>query len=427
VLPRTRLLLIAGIACGLAIAGLFARNDAPLILSVPLFVYTLAGLISHARIPSPRLSVTRTLSSDRADEGDPVDVTVAIANRGPSLVACAISDVLPRGAALVEGRPDFVGSILSGETREIVYSMQARRGLYEHERVVVSTWSPLGLTHVSTPIDHASTFAAVPAVERLPQITIQPHLIHAFTGSIRARRGGLGVELYGCREFTPGDDIRRINWRASARANQLIINEYEVERMTDVNLVLDVRAGAHVRVGNQSSFEKAVRATASLAAQFIRLGNRVGLLPYGDMLHWEYPRTGRMQLERILRALARTRLANQIAFGELRRIPSRLFAHGSQIILLSSASSEDDARAIAQFAHSGYSVLLILLDTVSLERSVLPRDPAVELACRIARLKHLAMANVLLGAGVRVVNWDLTEPLGTALLSLRRTVHHGRP
>jgi len=425
--PRTRLVLISGIACSFVVGGLFVRNDALLLLSIPLFVYALAGLLSWTRAQQPRLSVARTLSSDRADEGDPVDVTLTIANRGPSLAACVVSDVIPRGAVLVEGRPDFVGAIASGESRTIAYSMRADRGLYEQNHVSVSAWSPLGLTYASTKIRHESLFAAVPAIERLPHIAIQPHLIHAFTGSIRARRGGLGVELYGCREFAPGDDIRRINWRASARANQLIINEYEIERMTDVNIVLDVRAGAHVRVGDQSSFEKAVRATASLAAQFIRLGNRVGLLPYGDMLHWEYPRTGRMQLERILRALARTRLANQIAFGELRRIPSRLFARGSQIIILSSASNEDDARAIAQFAHSGYSVLLILLDTVSLERSVLTRDPAVELACRIARLKHLAMANVLLGAGVRVVNWDLTEPLGSALLSLRRAVHHGRP
>ena len=61
----------------------------------------------------------------------------------------------------------------------------------------------------------------------------------AFAGSQVARSKGDGVEYADIRDFVPGDRVRSINWRASARRQGLVVNERHPERNTDVVLFVD--------------------------------------------------------------------------------------------------------------------------------------------------------------------------------------------
>jgi len=105
--------------------------------------------------------------------------------------------------------------------------------------------------------------------------------------------------------------MRRINWRAYARTNELVICDYEQERITDVNLIFDARIRAHAFVGTQHTFEFATRAIASLALNFCVQGNNVGLLVYGDILNWVFPGVGRSQVDQILDVLSQAHLAKK--------------------------------------------------------------------------------------------------------------------
>ena len=116
---------------------------------------------------------------------------------------------------------------------------------------------------------------------------------------------GEGIEFADLRQFAPGDPLKRVNWRASARRGELWVNESHPERNTDVILFVD--SFAEARLGGESTLDLAVRATAVLADAYARRRDRVGLVGYGGILRWLTPGTGSMQLHRIIDALLDTR------------------------------------------------------------------------------------------------------------------------
>ena len=90
---------------------------------------------------------------------------------------------------------------------------------------------------------------------------------------------GEGIEYADIRDFVPGDRVRSINWRASARRQTLVVNERHPERNTDVVLFVD--SFVDVRNGDRSVLEDAVRAAATLATRYLERRDRVGLVGFG--------------------------------------------------------------------------------------------------------------------------------------------------
>jgi uncharacterized protein (DUF58 family) len=75
---------------------------------------------------------------------------------------------------------------------------------------------------------------------------LRPFRTQVFAGNQVAREKGEGIEFADMRPFAPGDRVRRVNWRASARRGELWVNEYHAERNGDVVLaVLDDGTGLH--------------------------------------------------------------------------------------------------------------------------------------------------------------------------------------
>ncbi|MDD5646922.1 MAG: DUF58 domain-containing protein, partial [Candidatus Bipolaricaulis sp.] len=320
----------------------------------------------------------------------------------------------------------YLGPIARNEDVRLSYTLRPRRGLHLQDQVTVVSWAWSGLVFQEHDFVCSTYVSAIPEIEKLPPLSLTPRRTHAFAGSIMARAAGPGVDFFGCRGYVPGDDIRRINWRALARTDRLVVNEYEQERMADVIIVLDVRAQAHVEVGARGTFEAACRAAASLADHLIRSGNRVGFLLYGQTVDWIQPAGGRFHLERILASIVRAKPVRSFAFEDLANIPMSIFPSGSQLILLSSLPRDDDYRVPIQLAARGYSVLVLHVHSEKLQASAEPADDALELALRIRELRRSAVVRQMRSKGVRVLAWDTEEPLAAALHRARHERDGGR-
>jgi uncharacterized protein (DUF58 family) len=232
------------------------------------------------------------------------------------------------------------------------------------------------------------------------------------------------VEFFGVREYQPGDPLRWINGRASARhPRNLYINEFEQERVADVGLILDAREQSDVRTPEGTLFEYSVRATAGLAHTFLNTGNRVGLFIYGRSLDWTFPGYGKRQRERIMRALARARQGGGHVFERLEHLPTRLFPARSQLVLISPLLKEDGELLIKLRAR-GYRLLVISPDPIAFERKSLTNSPHITLATRLARLERELLLARLRQADIRVVDWPVEIPFPqaahTALSRLRQ-------
>jgi uncharacterized protein (DUF58 family) len=104
------------------------------------------------------------------------------------------------------------------------------------------------------------------------------HLLPVDAGKLEAQRRGAGHDLHSLREYQPRDDVRHIDWKATARAARLIVREFTAEDERRVHIALDtfVDSGADVNSGTNGEgedvagrFERAVTLAASLAAHFI--------------------------------------------------------------------------------------------------------------------------------------------------------------
>jgi len=417
-----RLLLLGGLVYLLFLLGLATVSGSLLTLTVPLVIYLLAALLYG---PSElHLTATRSLSDDRILQGRPVTVQLSVTNEGRRLEHVRIEDIVPQQLEIVDGEASLLTSLAPGETATLIYQAQGGRADIELSAVRVSASDVLGLFSRTAVLEAPRRLIILPDVMKLRRVAMRPRRTLAYAGPVPARQGGSGVEFFGVREYRVGDPLRWINWRVSARHRPaLFTNEFEQERITDVGLILDARRRTDRSGRDASLFEHAVRTTASLAAAFLGDGNRVGLLIYGGFLDWTFPGYGRVQQERILRALAGAETGESQVFESLDFIPTRYFPAQSQLVLISPLC-DDDLPPLVRLRARGYELMVISPDPVAFEAQALESSPTVSLATRIAHMERAWLLRRLQRAGIRTVDWRVGTSLDRVLhASLSRQPH----
>lgn len=405
-----------GIGLSILVVGMLLKHGGILVLAIPPILFSCLCVIFAMRLKLPTLHVRRAVSRHRMIEGEEVEVTVDIASEFGNVGRHFISviDQLPTGAQLIDGESQFLGPLLGGQSVHLAYRVVLPRGKHDFSEVVVTVWSQWGLASRMASIAHESTVIAHPKTEPVGAISIHPRRTRAFAGPVKANRGGQGLDFFGCRSYVPGDDIRRINWRAFARQDNLIINEYELERLADVSIIVDARLQAHCRLGDDTTFDYSLRAAGSLASHFLRVGNIVGLLVYGDIVHWVFPGVGKLQERKILDTLSSAYAAEKEVFEDLRKIPTRLFPAQSQLVFVSPLIDDNDVEVIALLIDRGYSIILVCPHVSTWEAEQIGPSPSGQVAMRMSNLRRSLFLDSLVRTGTRIVNWDISEPLAQA-------------
>ena len=403
-----RLSLLSSLTYGLLLLGLATLSGELLALALPLTIYLLAALLYGPA--EARLKVTRTLSADRVSHQSPVTVRLAIVNEGARLEEVLIEDLVPHALEVVDGQPRLLAALRPGEMVELAYAVRGTRGCYDFQDVQATASETLGLFRRQARLPTPEQLVVLPEVLRLRRVAIRPFHTRAYAGSVPARKGGAGVEFFGVREYRSGDPTRWINWRLTARHPQaLFANEFEQERTADVGLILDARQRSDIWSPDGWLFEHGVSAAASLAETFLNDGNRVGLLIYGGALKWTFPGYGKVQRERILRALAAAETGESMVFDSLDYLPTRFFPARSQLVLVSPLCT-DDLPTLVRLRARGYSLLVVSPDPVLFEARALGAGAAVALAARIAHLERVLLIRRMQRAGIQVVDWQVERP-----------------
>jgi uncharacterized protein (DUF58 family) len=405
-MSRTYFLIL--IIYSLLLTGLATLHGEFLSLALPFVAYLLVGFW---RAPEKLdLDVHRTISSERAVPEEDVIVSVEVTNRGADIEELLLEDGFSRALTVRDGSPRHLLSLKKGESFSWTYTVYGPRGGYAFEALKAEARDPFGLRLSSYQFPARSELFIFPLLTRLKYVTIRTRRTRVYSGTIPARMGGAGVEFFGLREYQPGDPLRWINWRASARHNEtLYANEYQQERVADVALVLDGREKTNWFRDGRSLFEHSVLAAASLADAFLSQGNRVGLLHYGRYLDWTFPGYGKVQRERILRALAHAQTGGSPVFSGLEHIPVRFFPAQSQVVLVSPLNA-DDLDTLIQLRARGYQIMVISPDPVAFELAYLPDTPSVKLAARVLRMERNLLLKKLQRAGIQVLDWNVAHP-----------------
>ena len=231
-------------------------------------------------------------------------------------------------------------------------------------------------------------------------------------GSIPARRGGSGTDFFGVREYHPGDSLRTINWRLSARhPRRYFTKEFEQEEIAEIGLILDARQKTDMRTGDDSLFEHSIGAIASLAEMFLRQGHRVSLLVFGERIINIFPGYGKTQLHRIMTCLSRVKVeTSDRELAGFSYLPIRMFPNRALMIIVSSVASTDRSFFQRLRAH-GYQACLVSPDPLDFACPTLTQDKASQLAIRTARLERKLRLNDIARLRIPVIDWQVSQPL----------------
>lgn len=211
--------------------------------------------------------------------GEPVEVTLTVRNPGPRRVHGMLRDAWPPSAGVREPRHP-VDVPAGGQRTVVTRLLPTRRGDRRADRVTVRAVGPLGLAA------RQGAHRVDWAVRVLPPFPSRRHLpsrlerLRELDGRRAVMVRGAGSEFDSLREYVVGDDVRSIDWRATARTSEVVVRTWRPERDRHVLLVLDTGRTSAGRVGDAPRLDAAMDAALLLAALASRAGDRVDLLAY---------------------------------------------------------------------------------------------------------------------------------------------------
>ncbi len=327
---------------------------------------------------------------------------------------------LPPGLEPVEGARAVALRLGRGETRTLELRVRAARwGGYPLGEVHLRAFGPLGLLVEEARAETRESLRVYPSEQELRRL-LAPRETQLTAGNQVARAKGDGIEFADVRPYAPGDRIRRINWRASARRAELWVNDAHPERNADVILFLD--SFTEARLGGRSTLDQAVRATASLAEAYLARRDRVGVVGFGGILRWLLPGSGTVQAYRIADALLDTEIVFSYAWKDVDVLPPRTLPPQALVVALTPLLDERAVGALLDLRSRGFDLAVVDVSPIPFA----PEGPGEldALAYRLWRLRREALRYAYERAGVAVAEWRDGEPLQVPLEEVRSYRRH---
>jgi uncharacterized protein (DUF58 family) len=400
------------------LAGLALARPEPVALAAPLLLAASVGLVTARR---PELRVRTSLDRGRALEGEEVEVRLEVTAARP--VARLEPALVPPPGIEVAAVPSLPRSRLAaGESRTFVWRLACRRwGGRLVGEITVHARDPLGFYVYRMERRERLPLRVYPRPEALRAL-LRPADTQAMAGNQVSRARGEGIEFADIRPFAPGDRVRRINWRVSARRAGLHVNESHPERNSDLVLFLDTFVELRSAAG--SSIDMAVRAALALTRAGLAQRDRVGLIGFGGTLRWLRPEMGERQLYRIMDALIDTEVVLSYAWKGLEVLPPRTLPPRSMVVALTPLLDERSVAALLDLRARGHDLAVL---EISAARFVTPgRRQAERIAYRIWEMERETLRARFGEMGVAVAGWEPNEPL-LAPLALLAAVRQRTP
>ena len=230
------------------------------------------------------------------------------------------------------------------------------------------------------------------------------------------------MEFADLRLFAPGDRVRSINWRASARRDELVVNERHPERNADVILFLDTFADA--RAGGRSTLDLAVRATATLAARYLERRDRVGLVSFGGVLRWLTPGMGSTQRTGSSTRCSSRRSSSTTRGRTSRSSRARVLPPQALVVAVTPLLDDRAVEALADLRARRYDLAIVEVSPIGFT------DPGESESDRLAhRLWVLRREEIRARyerLGVAVASWSDDAPLDAVLEGVRAFRRHAQ-
>ncbi len=408
---------------------LFVISIVTLILSLatlnfPLLIITIVSMaviaVGYLGLPSDKDSIK--IKRDRKEvntyEGEELEVGLTVKNEGDDNVFLEIQDKLSSNTELTEGSTHHLLHLNPGEEKRINYSVEfLKTDNYQIGPVKARYVDTFELFSKEMVFDEIMHVVAMPPVEDLSRTKLRPQHTRGWLGNIKSSQMGLGSEFYSIREYHQGDEMRDLNWKATARYLTPKTNSYEAEKSGDVIIILDGFHVSNVGVFEDNMLKHSVRAATSLASDILSDRNRVGLMVIGDFVRWVYPRSGEEQLYKIMNNLMSLDSGSMWRLEHANYILDNIFPNRCLLLFISPLLDDEVTEAIAGLARKKYDIAVLSPSPLDLQKKHFQRED--ELAERLRTIERLNRMSELRNYGP-VIDWDPSQPLEVAIEGVRR-------
>ncbi len=244
------------------------------------------------------------MTPDRFSNGDHNTVTLHLTNHYPFRVFLEVYDEVPFPFQLREAQ--WKTNISSGKTETIHYSLRpVKRGDYEFGNIQA----------------YASTFFRIVqkrfSLSKPVVVPVYPSYIqmrkHAFaalsdrlalSGAKKIRKPGHTHEFDTIKEYVVGDDTRTINWKATARRNAIMVNQFQDQKAQNIYCIIDKGRLMKFPFEGMSLLDYAVNASLALSYIAIKKEDKAGMISFSDTMSTVLPADrARNQMEKLMLAL----------------------------------------------------------------------------------------------------------------------------
>jgi len=265
---------VALIALGILPVALVPEPTTVLIWMLVVIAAVAADLLLA---PSPaRLEVRRTTPS-AVRRGERATSTLTVTNTGNRPMRVLLRDAWQPTAGA--GKNRFALHLPAGESRRVrIGLLPRRRGELQAHLVTVRSAGPLRLASRQSSRPVAGTLRVLPEFASRRHLPSRLARLREMDGRSAVNVRGQGTEFDSLREYVIGDDVRAIDWRASARRSEVMVRTWRPERDRRVMIVVDSSRLAAARLGEEPRLEAQIDAALLLTALAGKAGDRVDLL-----------------------------------------------------------------------------------------------------------------------------------------------------
>ncbi|MBB3036635.1 DUF58 domain-containing protein [Hoyosella altamirensis] len=268
-------------AVGALVVGVFMPSAAGVVLVTGLVVLLVGADVVFA-------GSVRDLRMERGGDaavrlGETATVRLTVTNRGSRRIRGVLRDAWPPSAGAVPDRFD-ANLAPGGRSTFTVAVTPTRRGDRAAVKVTVRAIGPLGCAGRQGHHRVPWTVRALPPFRSRKHLPSRLARLRELDGRQAVLVRGEGTEFDSLREYVIGDDVRSIDWRATARASDVMVRTWRPERDRRIIIVLDTGRTSAGRVGDAPRLDAAMDAALLLAALASRAGDRVDFAAYDRRL-----------------------------------------------------------------------------------------------------------------------------------------------
>ncbi len=265
--------LVAGFVVSFFIPALFPLFKALFYLWLGLLLFDISVLYATHGIRAVREL------PDKLSNGDENPIEIMIVNRYPFRIKTKIIDEIP----VQFQKRDFLltAGLRAGEEKHLTYHLRpVERGIYRFCRLLVFVAGPLGMASRRYVFYENAETKVYPSVIQLRKFDLAAMAYRPDTGIKKVRRLGHTMEFEQIKDYVSGDDIRTINWKATAKRNKLMVNQYQDERSQPVYSIIDKGRVMQMPFEGMSLLDYAINAALVVSNVILKKQDKAGIFTF---------------------------------------------------------------------------------------------------------------------------------------------------